>query len=83
MEILEVIRNKEQMKKTKHISCSTFDQLSGTLLLATSEVFRYQLQTRPEHKVQVDQQMTVAANYLQQMNAANDRKGTFAIESEA
>ena len=29
MTILQTIRNKEQMKKTKHISTSCFDQISG------------------------------------------------------
>ena len=51
MTILQTIRNKEQMKKTKHISTSTFDQLSGTLLLATSEVFRFKLADDHETKI--------------------------------
>jgi len=50
MTILQTIRNKEQMK-TKHISTSSFNQLSGTLLLATSEVFRYGLKENNETKI--------------------------------
>lgn len=54
MTILQTIRNTEQMNKTKHISCSGFDQLSGTLLLATSEVFRFGLTENHETKIQID-----------------------------
>lgn len=43
MTILQTVRNRELMKKTKYISTSSFDQLSGTLLLATSEVLRFGL----------------------------------------
>ena len=64
MVILQMVRNKDHMNKTKHISTSNFDQISGTLLLATSEVFRYGLNEDAETKIQIDQQMTVAANYL-------------------
>ena len=54
MVVLQMIRNKEQMKKTKYISTSVFDQLSGTLLLATSEVFKFGLYENDETKIQID-----------------------------
>lgn len=43
MTILQSIRSNKDEMKTKHISTSTFDQLSGTLILATSEVFKLSL----------------------------------------
>lgn len=77
MTILQMVRNRDLMNKTKNISTTGFDQLSGTLLLATSDVLRFELKEDSETKIQIDQQLTVAANYLQQMKAAVDQAGTF------
>ena len=51
MIILQTIRNKDIMKKTKYITTSGFDQLSGTLLLATSDVFKFGLHEDHETKI--------------------------------
>lgn len=55
MTILQMVRNRDLMNKTKNISTTGFDQLSGTLLLATSDVLRFELKEDSETKIQIDQ----------------------------
>ena len=44
MEIVQTVRNQQYMQ-TKTISCTQFFKPTGTLLLATTKVSKWQLQT--------------------------------------
>lgn len=52
MIILQTIRKPETMKTKLSMSC--FNQVAGTLFLATSEVYRYDLKENNEVKIQTD-----------------------------
>ena len=53
--------------RLKYISTSIFHQGSGTLLLATQKVFKYNLRVDHDTKIQIDKQHTVSQTYLKQL----------------
>ena len=66
MEILQSMSSKSHMR-LKYISTSIFHQGSGTLLLATQKVFKYNLRVDHDTKIQIDKQHTVSQTYLKQL----------------
>ena len=82
MSILQIIKNKTNMK-VKNISTTAFNPKFGLLLLATSKVFRYAMQEDSQSRIQLDQQLSLATNYIQKLKVNALRRGQIVEDSES
>ena len=74
MSVLQTVRNKNYVPASK-ISSMAFFPPKGLMLLATSKVYKWVLQEDVNTRIQIDQQHTVARDFLTQMAASMRRAG--------
>lgn len=82
---LQQIRATPGMNKTSITACC-FSESAGRLMLATTKIFKYDLQTDENLLIHNEQQSTLALDYLRQMavkfKASGELELQYAIEEE-
>ena len=76
---LQTVKNKEHIK-VNQVSTSCFYPDQGAMLIATSKVFKWSLQDDKKTRVKIDQQHTVARDFLTQFSAALRKQGIITEE---
>ena len=78
---LQIVKNKEHIKVSQ-VSASCFYPEMGAMLIATSKVFKWSLEDDKTTRVKIDQQHTVARDFLTQFSASLRKRGIITEEGE-